>query len=193
MGIPLQMRSFPGEIDVFDIIHEDDTVRISHGNTGDGIGLAIRFIGERLCDDRSFAIARDRDLIRQKMRSAHIDAYIPIFENLRIKDACPRFDGEALRFHQSQLIRPARKAADAIPAHLAFRSIIVEHTHTNICLVRRQEKDHAVRAYAEVSITDGDDLAVYIIEIFFKTIHKYIIIAAAMPFGKVHSGFILSI
>ena len=140
-------------------VREDDSMGISHGNTGHPV-LPILDI-DRLVND-ILSVRQHRNPGWLQNRASHIDAdschnapvrwVFFLHGQLQIFYTARADDTDSVGIGQPLIIHKFGDAADAVSAHLRPRAVRIVHLHLEICFLRRVDKDHTVPANAEVSV-----------------------------------------
>jgi hypothetical protein len=71
-------------------------------------------------------------------------------------------------------------------AHLRLAAVSVEHAHAHVGLVRRQDKDEAVAADAEVPIGDLLRNGRRVGDRFFEAVDVNVVVTEAVHLGETH-------
>src|SRR5262245_1063406 len=80
-----------------------------------------------------------------------------------------------------------RDAADAVAAHLPFRTVDIEHAHLGVGDLRRADEDKAVRADAGVPVADGAGEGARVTRLRLPhAIDVDVVVADAVHFGELH-------
>ena len=164
------------QIQGINLIHKQNGVRISHGNSGKFVFRSIYL-----------------DLLRKLgslLRLAHIDGdrrYFAIF-NLHIQIFNP---GQCLNrnlrlVHDMVVIRIFSHTADAVAAHRAAGTVQIVHIHAAVCHLRWGNQNQSVGTNSKMAVTDGNRQLLRIVYRFFKTVDIDIIIAKSLHFCKFH-------
>ena len=163
-------------------------MRIAHRDARD-VPLAASDL-DRLVHDAAIAIACHRNLVRLEHRLAHIDAHARhdavLLDDFRHEDARARLDREFLLVRDMMVIEIARKAADAVAAHLRLAAVRIENAHAEIRLVRIQDDEHAVTADAEVAVARFLCKCAVIREFLLPAVNQQEIISTPLPFREFH-------
>ena len=134
-------------------VHENDRVRVSHGDTGHPVFFPLYF--NRDIDNRRM-IRPYRDLVRFQNGLSHIDADRADLSVLLIQghilDLARADNGKFLLIGQSEIIDISGYAADPVAAHLAPGPVSVPHFHFKIRFFGRVDKDHTVATDAEMAV-----------------------------------------
>ena len=172
----LEFRSNRLQIQGINLIHKQNGVRISHGNSGKFVFRSIYL-----------------DLLRKLgslLRLAHIDGdrrYFAIF-NLHIQIFNP---GQCLNrnlrlVHDMVVIRIFSHTADAVAAHRAAGTVQIVHIHAAVCHLGWGNQNQSVGTNSKMAVTDGNRQLLRIVYRFFKTVDIDIIIAKSLHFCKFH-------
>ena len=117
------------------VIHIEDAMRISHGDTTDGILLALHF--QWIIHDLSICIYRDLSAFQDGFSHIHFHQ-VPF-------DTGPNNPGESLYFQLLFLGQPpgvnvTSKATDSVAAHLHLTAVGVVYFHFEVCDLGRTNR-----------------------------------------------------
>ena len=190
------------EGDRFEIVAEEDRVRIAHGDARHGEVLA--FDGQGDVDD-AVGIDGDGDVGGAEDWLAHVDADAAD----KIAIVCFEAEGEyaaagldAQRGGEGGLAGDGEfgfvaddavivdvlcKAADAVAAHLGFGAVGVEHAHADVGGVGWADENQAVCADAEVAAAHAHGKIGRVGDLLTKAIDVNIVVAQTMHFCEFHS------
>ena len=156
------------QLDFFDVVHENDRVRISHR---DGLRGEVVAVGGEL------------DGPEEVPRVSHVHAHAAVVQELGLHEPALGVQVEYLgvgRFREPAAADVFRHAARCVPAHGGFGAVGVEYAHLEVgavglrfgCgsrargdsvhheaafAVHRGHDDHAVGAYAEAAVAKLDN------------------------------------
>ena len=141
-------------------LDEDDGVRVPHRDGGEPELAVAR--PDRLAQRALAAGRRKRDLAAGQARAPHL-----------LGDVAHRAAGDVQRARQHAgagldvqrraaqgrvgLVQHLGHAAQAVAAHLGLAAVGVEHAHARVAAGAGQDRQHAVRAHAEVAVADLPD------------------------------------
>ncbi len=176
---------------------ERHEVRIAHGN-----GRAADFHLFSLEKHLDFLVPAFRpgpvhgDALCIRDGFSHIHRRFPDFSvhdlHPDLLDPGQGFQGDLRFVRQTLVIDIFGDAARPVAAHLPLGRIRVEHAHPEVRHFGRTDADQPVRAHGQVAGTHIFRDLPGVGEHFFHAVHIYVIIAAAMHFGKsqLHSSFL---
>jgi hypothetical protein len=190
-GMPLKQRADLCQIDLFNTRCVSDRMGVPHRNkrrlqispgVGDHIGMSV-FAPTQFLDI-------DRNLGQREDWLAHVDGHPPHLAFGRFQcqrqHAAAGFDAHGVVPGQAMIERIFCDTADAVAAHLPFRSIGVEHAHPHIRLVRGEDENQAVAADAKMAIGNRDGGSHRILDRLIKAVDVNIVVADSMHFREAH-------
>ena len=183
----LKIRPHLFQREILCAVHENDRVRVAHGDTGHPVFFPLYF--NRDIDHRRM-IRPYRDLVRFQNGLSHIDADRADLSVLLIQghilDLARADDRELFLISQTEIIDISGYAADPVAAHFTPGPVGVPHFHLKIRFFGRVDKDHPVAADAEMAVAEPSDQGRLLLCRYGlgEPVDIDIIVAAAFHFGK---------
>ena len=184
----LELRAQFRKREALCIVHKDHTMGIAHRDAGHAILLAVH--DNRLRDNLLRTEARYGDFLPFEHRHAHIHLdrryNIVLRDHARHHRPRQRLNRELLRFHTPIVIEIPCETANAVPAHLRLRPVGIELAHPHIRRLRGADHHQTVCTDAEMPIAHLHRECRKVNRLFIQEVHDHKIVAAALPFCKLH-------
>ena len=183
----LEFRSDLLHLQMFDIIHKYDCMRISHRNTSH---LVFCFIHKDRNSNRFRLICDDRNLRRCQDRTSHVHSYQNhfsiLYSQIQIFNPAQCLHRNMCLIGKPIIIDIFCHTTNSVSTHLSPGTVCIIHLHLKICFLGRIDQNQSIRTDSKIPVAHFYSHFRRIFNPFFKTIHIDIIIAQPLHFCKFH-------
>src|SRR6266508_2662875 len=170
------------------VIHEHDTVRITHRDRGDLECSPVDH--ERFAQHPSWrTLHRNLSPFQAWLTHLHTDLVHDrtARKQLQLQHTRQGLDLDSGVLRHAVVVHILGQATNAVAAHLRLTAVGVEHAHAEIGLGRGKNQNQAIGADAKMSVTDRPRHLCRMVDLLLEAIHIDVVIPYAVHFGKFHA------